>query len=265
MSNSPLRAIMVAVDYSDLLALSLPYNLRHFDQLWVVTDGRSAPSVFDVARPFCDRVGVHVTGAFYEGGAAFNNWKALEQGLDAMGRQGWLAILDADVLWPASVCVRSDGADLLYEGPGWSFRQRPGQLCSPLRRMAPWPLSPVPPESEWGRYPVHRNVNEWAGYSQAFHASDPALGPPPWHQTDWKHAGGADSFFQQRWQPIDKVRPPFEVLHLGEAGANWCGRATPYGDGTMPKEAVSRVEEMGRIWQGRRGKGGMDRFVHERL
>jgi hypothetical protein len=120
-----------------------------------------------------------------------------------------------------------------------------------------------PPENKWMEYPIHPNVGEWAGYTQIFHAEDPVLGPAPWHEIDWKHAGGADSFFQLKWPSSRKVRPGWEVLHLGEAGRNWCGRATPYIDGTYP---VDSQERMKRVRGFIRGRGrGVDRYRGEKL
>lgn len=224
----PLRAIMVCVNYADYLALTLPYNRHHFSEVMVVTMLED-----DTTQRLAlhNRAAVHTTDAFYQDGADFNKWKALEEGLDSFGRHGWLCIMDADVFWPRELPA---------------FNLEPGLLYSPLRRMHQGKpnIPPVPPENVWQQYPVHRNVGEWAGYSQIFHADDPVLGPPPWHQINWKHAGGADSFFQQKWPRKSKVRPPFEVLHVGPSGTNWCGRSSDYLDGTKadPDKAGKVVE-----------------------
>jgi hypothetical protein len=196
---------------------------RHFKEVYVVTSTVDAGDVMPIAA--ANDALVVVTDAFYEGGARFNKFRALEFGLDVMGRYGVLCVMDADVIWPREL-------------PRYDYRH--GKLYTPLRRMAPWPLDPIPAESEWWQYPIHRNVAEWAGYSQIFHADDPHLGPAPWHDTGWSHAGGGDSYFQMKWPPLDKVRPPWECLHLSEAGVNWLGRATPLADGTLPEGAAER-------------------------
>lgn len=296
MSKYPLRVIMVAVDYTDLLSVTLPYNRHHFESVTIVTD--DGPGGYDSILPIAlaNNAKVIATDRFYRDGAIFNKWSALEYGLDIVGRHGWICLMDADVLWPKEIHL-----DLVQ-----------GRLYSPLRHMAPWPLprstpsldcpkcngsgdittppyeqqvaeaeqgkrkyltkepcdcyvSSLPPENAWHRYPVHRNIGEWAGYTQIFHADDRALGQPPWHQTDWAHAGGADSFFQAKWMPGDKVRTPWNVLHLGEAGANWYGRATPYADGTMPVMSEEKRKRVSEIWTNRRGKTGDARFAGERL
>ena len=113
---------------------------------------------------------------------------------------------------------------------------------------------PLPDESDWNQYEIHRNVNEFAGYSQIFHASDPVLGNAPWHETNWKHAGGADSFFQRKWKKENKIRPDFEVLHLGHAGRNWCGRTTDYLDGSKHEKKGEHQAHLNQMIIGRRKK-----------
>lgn len=242
-----LRAITVCVDYTDLLALTLPYNRHHFSEMMVVTSWRDTKT-----RQFCldNGIALHETDLFYMNGAKFNKWAALEEGLDQFGRTGWFCLLDADVLWPKTISFPS---------------LQSGKLYTPRRRMYPSVPLTVPPESEWGKYPIHRNEGEFAGYSQIFHTSDPALGPGPWHETDWKHGGGADSFFQQRWKHENKVRPPFEVLHLGEPGVNWMGRVTAYADGSLPEGAITGRREMNEMWTKRRRNPRTNPFDGEKI
>jgi hypothetical protein len=216
---------MVCVDYADLLAITLPYNRHHFSEVVVVTT-ESDVETRHLAKKYLCRT--FPTDVFYRDGAIFNKWRALEEGLDWMGRHGWLCVMDADVLWPKHARMQL-GQGLLH---------------GPYRRMFPDLTLPIPPEDEWRRWPVHTNVREWAGYTQIFHADDPKLGPPPWHEVDWKHAGGADSFFQQKWPTMLKVRLSWDVLHLGPAGVNWCGRASPLVDGTTPEGSVEKMEKV---------------------
>jgi hypothetical protein len=108
------------------------------------------------------------------------------------------------------------------------------------------------------------NNEEFAGYFQLFHASDPVLQRTPWHETDWTWAGGADSFFHQKWSESNKVRPPFEVLHLGPPFINWCGRVTPFADGTTPEKAMLRNEHRMMLLKNRR-ENKQDRYKAEKL
>jgi hypothetical protein len=229
------RAILVSVDYSDILSLTLPYNRHHFDEVMVVT----CPE--DAAIEIAVKNGCHVfvTDLFWSKGASFNKWGALEHALDIYGRHGLLCVMDADVFWPRVAPV---------EVPK-------GKLFGPLRRMMPTPppgcaFSLPPPEEHWGKWPVHRNINEWAGFSQIFWADDFHLGKRPWHE-EWLHAGGGDSFFQAKWPRAEKIRPGWEVLHIGGAGENWFGRSTPYLDGTRHPKAFERQCQNRAIWNQR--------------
>ena len=98
-----MRAFLVSVDYTDLLALTLPCNRHHFTEVFVVTSTADAPSV----RPVADacRAEVLATDLFYASGADFNKWLALEWALDHVGRKGWICLMDADVVWPKGAKV----------------------------------------------------------------------------------------------------------------------------------------------------------------
>lgn len=240
-----MRAILVSVDYTDLLTLTLPYNRHHFDDVCVVTSLKDH-GVADLAMAYNCKL--YRTDAFYDDGATFNKWKALEAALDWYGREGWMCIMDADVLWPKQI-------------PAYAAQF--GCIHTPLRRMWVDVTKPVPREEDWKNVPLHPQQVEFAGYTQIFHADDPHLGKAPWHEINWRHAGGADSFFQMKWPQQNKVRPPFEVLHLGYAGTNWCGRASKYVDGTLPKETSSRLQRLRSFVRGR--THGAGRFDGEKI
>lgn len=249
-----MRAITVSVDYADIFALTILHNVHHFDEYWIVTslDDVDTHNLYHRAKEAGKPVYLVKTDRFYERGATFAKWAGLELGLEIMERRGFIAVLDADVLWPTVL--------------PFSWHPTPGNLYTPLRRMFPDLRLPVPPESEWQKWPLHPQQVEWAGYSQIFHADDPALGKPPWYDVSWKHAGGADSFFQRKWHPNKKARPPFEVLHLGSSGANWCGRVAPYLDGSVDSEAGNRTRQLqGFLAQRCVNRATGDPYRHERL
>jgi len=241
-----MRAIIVSVDFGDLLEVTLAYNRHHFEDVLVVTTPDDHHTI-EVTNSL--EAKVYTTNSFYDDGAVFNKWKALEEGLEHYGREGWLCIMDADVLWPKEIT---------------NYQRQVGNLYTPKRRMMIDLSKPFPSEDMWRTFPLHRQQTEFAGYSQMFHAKDPHLGKPPWHEINWRHAGGADSFFQMKWPNHHKVRPPFEVLHLGAAGTNWCGRAVPYLDGSVHKDSTSRQEQLIRFVLGRKHKQGPERFSHEK-
>jgi hypothetical protein len=164
-------------------------------------------------------------------------------------------VMDADILWPRNLPSNLEAT------------LRPGCLTTPLRRMMTditgLTTATIPPEDRWGEYPIHRNVAEWAGYSQIFHTLDPVLPRPPWYDTRWKHAGGADSHFQARWPAPRKIRPPWEVLHLGSPGTNWFGRASRLVDGSLSVDSQILTDTL--ISTVRARRPGPDRHNHELL
>lgn len=242
-----MRAAIVSVDYDDVLRLTLPYNRHHFEEVLIVTTPNSPDA--KVAREF--GATVFETRSFYDDNAIFNKWKAFEEGLDAFGRHGVLCVMDADILWPKVIPVET------YER---------GFLYSPHRRLWLDVTEQFPSEAFWHLLPFFQDY-EFAGYSQIFHADDPHLPSPPWHEQNWIHAGGADSFFQQLWPPFNKRRVEWQVLHLGPPGRNWCGRATPRVDKReIPQAAYRRDTLSGLLNQRpRASRNGGDPYAAERL
>lgn len=259
--KTPIHAVLVSVNYTDILRLTLPYNRHHFASVTVVT----SPADFDTLHPVtrANDASVFITDAFTRDGATFNKWLALEEGLEFATLRDdkrkwadplWVCLMDADVVWPRDASLER----IL----------RPGMLYAPRRRMVIPAPSYIPAEEYWPAFPLHPQDREFAGYTQVFRNDDPCLpSEGPWHETDWRHAGGADSFFQARWPNERKVRPDWTVLHLGPAGVNWCGRTTPDVEtGEVPPEAHERLGELHGFLIGRRAKPpGRDRFSHERL
>lgn len=242
-----MKAIIVCVEYDDLLAITLPRNARHFDEVLVVTsfaDGGTEEEAWRARTRIGGRVRLHKTDAFYRNGAAFNKGLAMEEGFDVLGRDGWICILDADTLLP-------DGLSLALEG------LKRGHLYSPYRRCL---LDPAEyhDDLDWStlREGPERQSGEFAGYCQMFHGGDPVLQLRPWYGLDWQHAGGCDSEFWWRWPKKRRIRPDFQVLHLGPMMANWAGRQTARLDGRRGPKAIQRARLNAALHREARKNGG---------
>lgn len=204
-----MKAVIVSVGYGDFLSWCLPANRSHFDKVVVVTTPGDELTI-NVAKA-CN-ADVIETEAFHKGGAQFAKYEGTELGLDHVGRTGWITIMDADILLPS--CWNWD----------WLVE---GRLHSPFRRMHPH--CPPPPEEDWKNVPRNADMphHHYLGYMQTFHASDPHLGPVPWHGTGHRTAARGDMVLMEKWPREDRMRAPYDVLHLGEARRNWNGRITP--------------------------------------
>jgi hypothetical protein len=207
------NAAIVCVDFADILALTLPRNRHHFDDVLVVTSYADT----DTAAVAIDNCAmVYRTGAFTRNGEQFNKFAALEEGLTYYRHCGWLALLDADVIWPHAPLPK------LEEGRLYSFDGR-----RILREG-----ETIPPEEEWEKLPADPTNgpdgcsphSECMGFTQIFHCNDPALGKPPWHRTDLPTAAIGDSIFQNKWDQALKTWLPGHVLHIGDIASHWCGR-----------------------------------------
>lgn len=202
-----MRGITICVGYDDLLRITLVRNMRHLTECWVVT----APHDLRT-QLLCESipgVKVFVTDAFYRHGAKFNKGLAMEEGFEAMGREGWIVIWDADTLFPDYMPL----PDL-----------KVGVLYSPKRLILEDP-SRWHPMFNWGEASQTTDL-VFAGYFQLFNAADPRLVDKPWYAVDYIHCGGGDFEFQNRWPVVSKQRPAFYVLHLGPRDKNWFGRTT---------------------------------------
>lgn len=219
------RGITVCVNYHDMLAITLVRNMRFLDSCWVVTHSSD-----NRTKEVCARVpNVHVleTNAFYEGGAKFNKGLAIEQGFDAMGRDDFVLIWDADILLHDQFELPDLEVDKLY--------------CS-QRRILDNPLLWTP-QFNWD-YARPSTDRMGVGYFQLFHADSETIRKRPWYDTTFCHAGGGDGYFAARWPQQKKHALPLPVLHLGPRDRNWFGRATPFLDGTQVDGAETATAEL---------------------
>jgi hypothetical protein len=207
-----IRGITIAVGdwYARTLEVCLARNLRHLTSCVVVT----SPADSAVKEVVAGVPGARLfeTDAFTRPDAngvvpRFNKGLAMEEGLDFLGREGWIWIWDADVIFPDEVPLE---------------RLQPGKLFGCTRRILEDP-SRWRPSLEWSNCARARDGGP-IGFTQIFHAADPAIkGRRPWYDVSFAHAGGGDAYFMRLWPRTSWVTLPFDVLHLGPRDSHWFG------------------------------------------
>lgn len=207
------KIITTCVNRAQYLRHTLPTWRLHTDNILVVTtpnDNETCDVAFDNGAHFFCTESFYYDGVqkqYEYDGTIFNKSRALEYGFDALGRDGWILILDADIVLPQSMSL------ILSE-------MNPECLYSPWRRIHSL-FNPdkdnVPNEVDWTNFNIcgaDVKYDEYAGYFQLFHAS--AQTPPWYNRTKYMTAGMCDTEFWGKWKKERRVRiTDFEVLHLG--------------------------------------------------
>lgn len=236
-----MKFLTVSVEYHDLLEITLPRNLAagRFERALVVTTPADHATQRLAAQSGAE---VFCTDAFYRSGALFNKGQAIEEAFDALGRDGWILILDADIVLP--------------DNPDWGELE-PGRIYGAHRRMLPDPAE-FRDGLDWNQLPeipAEKARRYLPGSFHLFNASDPMLRKRPWYPVDWRHAGGSDTEFSAKWRRSRWRWVGFPVLHLGVDAVNWCGRTTPFADGSRPATADARRETLSRLIEQRLARG----------
>jgi hypothetical protein len=223
-----LKAITTCVGFDDILALTLPRNVRHFSDYVVVTsldDDRTAQVVSKIKG-----VRLFKTDAFTRGGKLFNKGQAIEEAFDVLGRSGWILHLDADVVLPGVLEPGPLDQDLLY---GMHRRQLPEGI---LELDGDWDRWEFLPDPVW----------LVLGFFQLFHAEAHALQSRPWYPTWIGFAGMSDGDFTAKFPGYKMLEG--SVLHIGRTFENWFGRATPRLDGLPVPNAHENRLRMGEFF-----------------
>lgn len=93
-----LEAVVICVNFSDVLAHTIVHNASLFDRLLIVTDRSDAAT-----RKLCDHHYVECvcTDEFYHSDQAFNKGRGINVGLDRLSKSDWVLHMDADIVLPA--------------------------------------------------------------------------------------------------------------------------------------------------------------------
>ena len=247
-----IKVITVCVDYHDILSMTLPVTASMFDSILIVTSKKDIQTQQLVDK--FDNVECHATDVFYENECAFNKGAAIEESFDVAGREGWFLILDADIVLPSNIGIPEDRDTNTIYGVG---RKQ-------LFNIKDYESGVYADHTSWTMLRSIKDPDKAPGFFQLFHASSTSLCDKPWYPTDWRHAGGCDSFFERKW-PTHKRKKlsSFEVLHIGPLGLNWYGRVSKYLNGSIPDDIGRKVTGMKSMLNQRKDTG--KKYISERI
>lgn len=232
-----IEAVIVAVNYSDFLAYTLPANLHHFDNVVVVTDYKSEDSKIVVNLCNYYNVDCVQTDSFYDYGATINKARGINAGLDRLSKQGWVIQLDADIyLPPLFRNVMQNISPKLDERAIYGIDRF---MCKSFADFTNYLHNPNPQHSGYvfinapDQFTLGSRVAQYygegyyvIGYFQMWHPKGSGISSYP---TDSLGADRTDMIFTKYWNAKNRhLIPEIMCLHLeseeAEMGKNWFGR-----------------------------------------
>jgi hypothetical protein len=213
--------VVVCVNFSDYLGLSLEMNHRLLDTIFVVTDTKdedTASLCKEYSNVECIR-----TDCFYEEGCTFDKGKGLNEAIRRVPqhRDTWVLVYDSDIVLPLDFRKHLDqplDTAGLYGAPRHFayYREDYDAFVAAGRsdyRMLKDYYSP-------GDMPI--------GFFQLFHSSRlylPEFNPDPYpeHHND---ASYSDLVFAKKFDDRSTLKH-IHTIHLGHSGVNHRGRVTP--------------------------------------
>lgn len=228
-----LECVQICVNYADFLAETLPHNLRHFDNMIVVT----APEDVETQR-VCRYYGVkHAqTDAFRSRWGEFDKAKGINVGLEQLDCDGWVLHLDSDVVLPPTTRQAIERKNL-----NTRFLYGADRYC--VNSYDAWRKHQAMPFMQQDGYHVQLNAFDLAprfagmrmgGYSPPgfFQLWSPRSSGVEFYPDEHTTAARTDVLFSANWYPNQRfLLPELVVYHLDSErspqGANWNGRRSP--------------------------------------
>lgn len=100
--NDKIEAVIICVNYSDFLSITLDRNLPHLDTAVIVTELTDDKTLKLCEKYPDDKVKCITTDAFRFNGAKFNKGLAINVGISCLTHSDWIMNLDADTVLPSN-------------------------------------------------------------------------------------------------------------------------------------------------------------------
>lgn len=207
-----MQAISVCINYSDYLAISLPFNRPFFEKYSIVTAAHDEKTLELIKQFDCTPVILDFENDYVKK-------SMMSQGLRQLQNKQWIQILDADIVLPpeyASIINRVESLD-----------QNALYGCQRLfcQNRLVWEMFGL---HDLQCYEPEENVRAIGiGFFQLFHAAAQHLS----NSQDWYAVASgmkaADMSFRAKFPASAIHQLPIKVVHLGPPSVNWYGRRSP--------------------------------------
>lgn len=226
-----IECVTVCVNFSDVLAFSLPANKAHFDRMLVVSDNAD-----EATKNLCSHQHVELlqTDEFYHSDAAFAKARGINAALAKLDPDGWVLHIDADIILPPRTrellgkidldptCIYGIDRMMCPTYEDWiRYLQTPTQMHTAETFVIPEPF-PL------GARVARLHADGWMpiGFFQLWHPKGSGIAEyPDLHGT----AGRTDMLHAMRWPRAKRILIPELIgIHLEGKMApgqkNWRGR-----------------------------------------
>lgn len=195
-----LDVIIISVDYNDFLILTLQNNKKIFDNIHVVTSENDF-----LCQKICKSLNVDciVTEIMYEDDAKFNKGKAINYAIDKIKPEGFILLLDADIIVKNKIELSNLKSETLYTSGRYLIKDYEK-------------LKIYENENRIQNFPYEHD--EGIGFFQLFYNSGERY--PEFS----KDASWSDLVFRDGFKNKNKTENV--VIHLGHTKKNWSGRIT---------------------------------------
>lgn len=231
-----IEALTIAVNFSDILAHTLPINKNLFDRFIVVTDTKDIKT-----KELCDFYHVQCiqTDKFYENSSIINKAKGINEGLKHLSKDAWIIHLDADIVLPPkfkSIIQNIEqeldtkslyGMDRLMFH---SYLEWQKFIENPILQHTGWAYVNSKPFEVGSRLALYTQKNTGylpIGFFQMWHKDSGIFTYPQEHGD----IDRSDVLFAKQWNRKNRILLP-EILayhldsEIAELGKNWKGRKT---------------------------------------
>lgn len=216
--KNKLEAVMVSVDYSDILEIVLNENINIFDHIVVVTTPKDKKTQKICKKYNCTTV---LTDCFYDDGCTFNKGKAINIGYKYLKYKDWVVNIDSDIV------LFKNFKELFFNIPKLDKEKLYWSKRIIFKNKTEWDVF-----LQTGACKKPKEEEDALGFLQIFNYNSKVFTLLRKYNNDNPYfefscdASQSDLEFKNKWNI--KLRPMLKIpcYHLGEYEKNWNGRVT---------------------------------------